>query len=218
MDRDRRPPSLHAHPHPCLIPPMRPRSIRRPQAVLLLALIVACGEGAGEEAETATPVVSVRTAIVTAGTFTETIGAIGTVAPRPGHLASLGAPGPTRVSAVLVAVGQHVSVGHPLVELDQSTFQAAAQSADAALAAAERAHERAQRLAAEGIAPRKDVDQAAAELARARADAVAARRAEQLAVLRSPIVGVVTRLDASLGASVDVGQPLVEVADPAALD
>ena len=55
-------------------------------------------------------------------------------------------------------------------------------------------------------------------VAKARAEAVAARRASQLAVLRSPIAGVVTRLTAVLGASVDVNQPLVEVADPAALD
>ncbi|AHG89500.1 efflux transporter, RND family, MFP subunit [Gemmatirosa kalamazoonensis] len=36
--------------------------------------------------------------------------------------------------------------------------------------------------------------------------------------MRSPIAGVVTKLAATLGATVDPSQPLVEVADPSALD
>ena len=54
--------------------------------------------------------------------------------------------------------------------------------------------------------------------AKARTDAVTARRAQQLSVLRSPISGVVTRMTAVLGASADPAQALVEVADPSALD
>src|SRR5262249_17843751 len=45
-----------------------------------------------------------------------------------------------------------------------------------------------------------------------------ARRELQLSVLRSPIPGVITRLSAILGASVDPAEPLVEVADPSAVD
>jgi RND family efflux transporter MFP subunit len=117
-----------------------------------------------------------------------------------------------------VTTGQRVSAGQPLVELEQGAFRATAQSADAALTAARLAYERAQRLAGEGIVPRKDVEQAAASLAKARADAVAARREAQLAVLRSPIPGVVTSMTATLGAAADASQPLVEVTDPSALD
>lgn len=62
------------------------------------------------------------------------------------------------------------------------------------------------------------MEQAAAELARTRADAVAARRQAQLAVLRAPIAGVITSMTATIGASVDAGQSLVELADPSALD
>jgi RND family efflux transporter MFP subunit len=104
------------------------------------------------------------------------------------------------------------------VELDQAPFIAALQSAEASLAAAERANERQQRLAQEGIVPRKDAEQAAAELAKAQSEAVGARRNAQLSVLRTPISGVVTRMSATLGASVDPAQPLVEVSDPSALD
>jgi RND family efflux transporter MFP subunit len=192
---------------------------RRLPICALAALAAACSGGGGDESESEpTPVVAVQTAIVQAQPFTETLGAIGTVTGRPGHVASLGAPTATRVSHVYVSEGTRVTAGQPLVELDRTAIDAAAQAAESALTAAQQAYERAERLNREGVAPRKDVEQAAAEVAKARADAVAARRAAQLAVLRSPIAGVVTRLTAVLGASVDVNQPLVEVADPAALD
>jgi len=186
---------------------------------LISALATASCGGGGDDAEAdSTPVVAVRTAVVVARPFVETVGAIGTVIARPGHVASLGAPAPTRVARVYVAEGVRVTRGQLLVELDQASFQAAAGGAEAALTAAEQAYARAERLNREGVAPRKDVEQASAELARARSEAVATRRAAQLSVLRAPIAGVVTRLGAVLGASVDVNQPLVEVVDPSALD
>jgi RND family efflux transporter MFP subunit len=140
------------------------------------------------------------------------------VVPRPGHVAALAAPQPARITHVYVSTGQHIAAGQPLVELDQTPFRAATLAAEATLSAAEKASERQQRLAGEGIVPRKDADQAAADAAKARADAANARRAEQLSVVRSPIGGVVMRMTAVLGATADVAQPLVEVADPAAVD
>jgi len=196
-----------------------PSSRRRLLLVCALAALGAgCGGGSDESESEPTPVVAVQTAIVEAQPFTETIGAIGTVAGRPGHVASLGAPTATRVSNVYVSEGARVSAGQPLVALDRTAIDASAQAADAALTAAQQAHERAERLNREGFVPRKDVEQAASDLAKARADAVAAQRAAQLSGLRSPIAGVVTRLTAVLGAPVDANQPLVEVADPSALD
>jgi cobalt-zinc-cadmium efflux system membrane fusion protein len=205
----------------------RPTLVRSGRALLAVlsaalgpALAAGCGKHAGDEGDGAEPrpVVGARTAVVTTQPFTETVGAIGTVVGRAGHVAALGAPAAARVARVLVTAGQHVRAGQPLVELDQTTFRGNAESAAAALSASERAYERAQRLVDEGIAPRKDVEQAAAELARARADAVAARRAEQLSVLRAPIAGVVTRMAATLGATADPSQPLVEITDASALD
>jgi membrane fusion protein (multidrug efflux system) len=119
---------------------------------------------------------------------------------------------------VFVSSGQSVHAGETLIELDQAPFQTALESANAALTAAEQANERQQRLAKEGIIPRKDAEQAAAELVRARSEALAARRIEQLSTLKSPIDGVVTRMSATLGASVDPAQPIVEISDPRALD
>lgn len=194
--------------------------IARWRAWALIAGIMGCKGGGADAGEAATPqaVVGVQTVVVTKGPFTETLGTLGTVMPRPGHVAALSAPQPARVTRVYVSTGQHVTQGQPLVELDQTPFRAATQAAEATLTAAEKANNRQQRLATEGIVPRKDADQAAADVAKARADASNAQRAEQLSVVRSPLGGVVTRMTAVLGATADVAQPLVEVADPAALD
>ncbi|GAC1684631.1 MAG: efflux RND transporter periplasmic adaptor subunit [Gemmatimonadaceae bacterium] len=172
-------------------------------------------EGKGKTGQAA---VGGRTALATIQPFTQSLGAIGVVAVRPGHVALLSAPAPTRIARVFVALGQHVTKGAALVEFEQAAFQATAQSAEAALAGAERSYERAQRLSQAGIVPRKEVDQAAADLAQARATVVGARRSRDLSTLRAPLSGIVTRMGAVLGASVDANQPLVEVADPRALD
>jgi membrane fusion protein (multidrug efflux system) len=195
------------------------RSAYAARVVALVVLASGCRKQSGADEETpAQAVVNAQTVVVQPQAFTETIGAIGTVVVRAGHAASLSAPAAGRVGAVFVTTGQRVSAGDKLVQLDQAPFQAALASAEAALSAAERANERQQRLAQEGIVPRKEAEQAAADLARARSDAVAARRAQELSVLRAPIGGVVTRMSATIGASVDPAQTLVEIADPSALD
>jgi RND family efflux transporter MFP subunit len=184
-------------------------------------MISGCGHGGEEGGETkpsGEAVAGVRTTIVTAGPFTEMFSAIGSTAPRVGHVAALAAPQSARIEKVWVTAGQRVGVGDPLVEFDQTPFRAATQSAEAALGTAERTYERAQRLVSEGVMPRKEADVAYADLAKARADAANARRAEQLSILRAPIAGVVTRMNAVLGATADPSQPLVEVADPSAVD
>ncbi len=185
-------------------------------AVLLLA---ACSKGGDEESDAAVPaVVSAKTALATQGAFQETVNATGEVAARPGSVAELGAPGPTRVARVMVALGQRVRAGQPLVAFDQTTFAAEARTAQAALANAQHAYERARRLSDAGIVPRKEAEQSAADLAAARGAAQVAQHIQALATVRSPIAGVVTRMDAVLSAAVDAGTPLIEVADPSALD
>ncbi len=162
--------------------------------------------------------VAAATAVARVQPFQQVVRAIGTVAPRPGRFAELAAPAPSRVARIRVAPGERVAEGDTLVELERAHFDAAAQSADAALASAEHAYARALRLVKAGILPQKDADQATADLAQARVAAVTAYRAQQLATLRAPLGGVVTRMSAVLGAAVDASQPLVAVADPRALD
>jgi len=185
--------------------------------ILVLAILgVGCHSSGGDDAPSA--VVQVKTAVAMMQPFADVISSIGAVTARAGHFAALSAPASARVATVFVSLGERVRVGTPLVAFEQAPFIAAAQSAEAALTGAERNYERARRLADEGIVPRKDADQAATELAQARAVATTARRQAQLAVLRSPIAGVVTKLSAPIGATVDVAQPVVEIADLSALD
>ena|SRR6185437_6057741 len=183
----------------------------------VLSVAAAC-HGASDTPADASAVVQVKLAVATVQPFEDKVGSIGTVAVHSGHFASLSAPAPARITTVYVSVGQKVSVGTALVAFEQTPFIAAAQSAEAALAAAQRAYDRARRLAEAGIIPTKDVEQAAKDLAQANAAALTARRMAQLAVVRAPISGVVTKLNAAIGASADVNQPLVEVADLNALD
>jgi membrane fusion protein (multidrug efflux system) len=189
-------------------------------AVLLIGAAAAGCHGGGDDEGDAAPaaVVSAKTVVVTPQAFTEYVSAIGTVAPRAGHVATLSAPAPARVASVLVTSGQPVSRGQALVVLDRSTFEATLNSAQATVAAAARNAERSERLADEGIVPRKDAEAAAADLARARADLATAQRDAALATLRAPIGGVVTRMNATIGAAADPSQVLVEIADPSALD
>src|SRR5205807_5413140 len=190
-------------------------SMRRILVFAVMFTVAACRKTDSESDTQA--LVQVKTAAVNIGPFAEIISAIGTVSARAGHLASLSAPAPARIAVVYVSQGQKVGAGTSLVAFEQAPFVAARQSAEAALTAAERNYERARRLADAGIVPRKDADQAATELAQARAAAALARRSAQLATLHAPISGVVTKLNAPLGASVDATQPIVEVADLGAL-
>jgi RND family efflux transporter MFP subunit len=207
--------------------------MRRRRAMLLaqlgiaqlavVAAVSSCGGPSGGDEETEVrgnvqAVVGAQTAVAAVGPFLRTVSALGVVSPRPGRYAALGAPGPTRVTKIFVVAGQPVRQGDPLIEFDRGPFDAAARSAEAAVTVARGAHDRAVRLAASGILPRKDVDQAAADLAQAEANLLTAQRAQGLATLVAPVSGVVTRMSAVLGANVDQSQSLVEVADTRALD
>jgi multidrug efflux pump subunit AcrA (membrane-fusion protein) len=132
--------------------------------MLVVAMSFACS-APGEEEEELHSAVSVESIVVEPRAFTETIDAIGTVEVRAGHSAALSAPAPTRVTAVMTAVGERVRKGAALVELERAVFEAAASSAEAALASAQQAYDRADRLVQAGIAPKRDLAQAATELA-----------------------------------------------------
>lgn len=184
----------------------------------LLVLAAACSQHAEGGDAAAAAVVDADTAAARTQAFPQVVQAIGVVVPHPGRFATLAAPAPTRVAQIFVAAGQRVRQGDPLVELERAPFDAAARSAAAGLANAQRAYDRAVRLVQAGILAEKDSEQAAADLAQAQVAAVTAQRAQQLATLRAPLSGVVTSMTAVLGASVDPSAPLVEVADPSALD
>lgn len=192
-----------------------------------LLSVTACGKGeAAKDAEDAPPADEAKVQAVVAATvvpveatrFDETIEAVGVVAGHPGRVAQLAAPAPTRVARVNAAVGQSVAAGAVLVEFEVAPFEAAKIGAERALDVAEKAAARASRLADAGVSPRKEAELAQADLAVAQSNAITARRARELAVLRAPFAGVITRQAALLGASVDATQPLIEVADSSQQD
>jgi len=186
---------------------------------LLLLALAACGRHEADDTQTAAAAdVHAQTARAVAAAFTEEISSIGTVSPRPGRYAELAAPAPTRVARILVTAGQRVRAGDTLIVFERASFDAAARSAEAGLATAQHAAERADRLVKAGILPRKEADQAAQALADAQTAAVTARRNQELASLLAPLDGVVTRMTAVMGAAVDPTQTLVAVADPSAFD
>ncbi len=191
----------------------------RPRSLLLAALaLTAAACPRGGEGGAARALVTVRTATAVRAPFAHVVGALGTVVPRAGRYAELSAPAPTRVARIFVAAGERVAAGAPLVEFERAPFEAAAKSAESALLSAQHAYDRAVRLTDAGVLARKDLDLATAELAQAQSAAVSARRTLELATLRAPIAGVVTRMTAVLGAPVEANQPVVAIADPTALD
>jgi RND family efflux transporter MFP subunit len=185
---------------------------------LVVSFTAACQRADADDEGGATPEIDATVETVSSETFVESIGALGMVVGRPGGTAKLSTPIPARVASVQVMPGQLVHRGAVLVTLDQTAFAGATGAAQASLATAQRTFERTKRLVEEGIAPRKDLDQAEADLARARAEQSVALRSQQLSVLRSPINGIVTNVAATLGATADPSQSLVEIADPSLLD
>jgi membrane fusion protein (multidrug efflux system) len=191
--------------------------MRRYTTVLLCAALLPSACHKAEEDPEAQPVVSAKVETVVQEPFTITVGAIGTVTPRAGSYAVLSAPAQTRVLNVFHSEGDKVSAGTVLIELDHSSFDAEALKAQAALDAAQRAFDRADRLEKQGIVARKDVEAAAKDLADAHANLVNARRNQALATVRSPVNGVIAKLNAVLGSQVDITQPLVTIINPAAM-
>ena len=129
----------------------------------------------------------------------------------PGAEAVVDAPLPGAVLRVHVGVGSRVSVGTPLVTLRSPEGAASRATIDAAQATVEaaRAAERRDRtLFEKGYVARARLDITEAETRRAEAELRAARArgqaygtpgADGLVVVRSPVVGVVTRLTTSPG-------------------
>jgi membrane fusion protein (multidrug efflux system) len=193
---------------------------RRIAALAALAALAACSrKGGGNAADAETPaVVAAQTAVAQVQDFAVTVTALGVVQATPGHVAALAAPAQARVAAVYVSTGQPVARGQALVALDPTVFAAEVRRTDVARAAAQAEYDRARRLADAGILPRKDAETAAAALADANAAAIQARHTAAQAVLRSPIPGVVSTVEARLNAQADPAQTLVQVVDPRGLE
>src|SRR5690606_9157561 len=154
----------------------------------------------------------------------------GRVEPMVDSRASVAALVGGRVERVLVAPGQSVRAGHPLVSLvsgDAASLRAEVDAAQAAYVAAEQAHSRDEELADLGVVARREAEvshaqalsaQANARAARARAAAAGAPSASGRVSVTSPIAGVVTSVQVGPGGFVPQGGVVAEVTNPARVE
>ena len=134
------------------------------------------------------------------------ISAEGRVAPEREARLSFQSGG--RVDAVMVAEGDSVKAGEPLVRLDTVERQAAVDQAQAALDAA-----RAQRDLVPDGAEQAQLDLADAQVAQAEAALELARASLDQAELRAPFAGTVAVVDVEVGEVAAPGAPVLVVAD-----
>lgn len=163
----------------------------------------------------------------------EGITVLGEVGVNEEAFAQVGPPVEARVMRLLAAPGKAVKAGEPLAELQSMELgkaRAAYFTAKARADLANQALERKRRLAAERIAPAREVQEAEAEASAAEAEVRAAGASLQALgvaaggnsiaegdasrfLLRSPIAGTVVRRDVTRGQLVGPSTPLFHVAD-----
>jgi len=178
-------------------------------ALLSAAFLNGCGGGQSEtEAEIPTEV-AVQTGKVTRATLRAWLDAYGTVEGAPaGHgqpagTSRLSPTAPGTVLAVPVQEGERVEARTVLVKLDD-------RAALAQLRLAEQQMERQNLLKKTGGTSEKAVQEAAQQLAAAQAQLA-------LVELTTPISGIVARINAQPGQTVDANTIVAEVVDPARL-
>ncbi|MEZ4400588.1 MAG: efflux RND transporter periplasmic adaptor subunit [Kofleriaceae bacterium] len=205
----------------------------RALALAALATVAGCShKAAPSEEEAAAPIV-VQCAPVATTAGDQPLTLRGRIAPPPRAVAVVAAPGPGRVSRVLVDEGDQVSAGQLVAVLDDPGLGASAieSTSDLAVATAELKAATAERvrrsgLVAQGISPAKDLEEADAREATARANVAAATARRSLArgnlaraELRAPRAGVVLRVRRRAGEVVDGSDPtIIELADLSTLE
>lgn len=154
----------------------------------------------------------------------------GRVEPMIDAKASVAAAVAGRVERILIAPGQSVRVGQPLVTMvsgDAASLSAEVAAARAAAFAAEQAHARDENLADMGVVARREAEiahaealsaQAAARAASARASAAGAPNASGRFNITSPISGVVTSMQVGPGGFASQGMVVAEVINPARVE
>jgi RND family efflux transporter MFP subunit len=164
--------------------------------------------------EEATPVAQVETAQIERKAISETITAYGTVVAQPGKTHSLSVSFEVRVRHVLVAPGQEVKPGDPLVEIEaSSSAQLLLQQAEGAAQTAE--EELKQTLGRYNLklATNQELSQAqkTARDAEAQLQSLRKQGVGTNNTIRSDMNGLVLRVAAQDGQVVPAGNPLVEL-------
>jgi membrane fusion protein, multidrug efflux system len=164
-----------------------------------------CKPGAQEDETKVTTEVAVQVGKVTRATLRAHVEAYGTVEPepagggKPAGAARLAAPAPGIVTVVPAKEGERVEAGAVIVKLDD-------RAALAQLTLAEQQMERQNMLKESGGTSEKAVQEAAQQLAAARAQIA-------LVQLATPLAGTVARINVQPGQAVDMNTVVAEVVD-----
>lgn len=211
---------------------LAPRARALTHLLMAAALAAGCQRESVESLDTEAAVpVTVESAKIE--TFYGTVSASGTITPAPGAELTVIAPASARVAELPKAEGDPVAAGDLLVRFDIPGFaadlsarRAAVAQASARVENARASYARLSGLLAQGVAARRDVEDARRQQAEAEADldqatsAVAAATAVlDRATVRAPFAGVVARRFHNPGDLVDAaaGDPILRLINTSAL-
>ena len=122
-----------------------------------------------------------------------------------------------RISRIGVGLGDHVGKGAALLQFDCAEQKAQLDTAEAEYRGARETHLARLRLQALGAAGELEVTVAAAAADKARAQVAVRKSQMAYCAVRSPFQGNVARMRVKPSESVNVGQPLVDLVNPASL-
>ena len=122
-----------------------------------------------------------------------------------------------RISRIGVGLGDHVKKGTRLIQFDCSEQKAQLDTADAEYRGARETHLARLRLQALGAAGELEVTVAAAAADKARSQVALRKSQMAYCAVRAPFAGNVARLRIKPSESVNAGQPLVDLVNPASL-
>lgn len=191
-------------------------------AVVSALFLSGCGAAHDDEAKAPTEV-AVQVGKVTRVTLRARVDAYGTVegepagGGQPAGAARLSAPAAGIVLAVPVREGDRVEAGTVVVRLDDRLALAQAEKARHAVEFAEQQMARQTKLKAVEGTSEKALQEAAQQLASAKADLAAAQAQLAQVQLASPIAGIVARIHVQPGQTVEPNTVVAEVIDPARL-
>ncbi|MDB5353729.1 MAG: acrA 4 [Phycisphaerales bacterium] len=176
------------------------------------------GAKSEEPAETKTeekPTATVSVVPVRRATISEQITAYGSIVAPPNETRVVSVPFESRVTKVLVAPGQTVAAGQPLIEVEGSAATVLMlQEASNAVAAAERDYQLVKQRYDQKLATNADLNtvENALRIAQGRLQALEQGGAGGPRQLKADARGVVSKVDVQLGQVVPIGGPLVEIA------
>jgi membrane fusion protein, multidrug efflux system len=188
-------------------------------AAALVALVASgCGGGGDAAQRTAPARVPVALGTLARDSLAETLALTGRLEAPPGGAALLAAPAAGVVRAVRLQVGDRVTRGAVVIELEVPELAAEAAQKAAAAAQAEREAARQQQLLSDGITSARQAEEAAASARQATAAAAAARDLLARTRVTSPLTGQMQEVMVQRGERVDAGRALAQVVATDTLD